>query len=224
MENLADRIKLLRKKFGVTQEQLADVLGCSDGKVKAWEQGNTKNIKPKDSLKLAKHFKVSKEWLEDGVGEMIRSESDLLLDDITQTAALLDNSISIPFYKDIQASAGHGCENGDCTPTNITISKDMLPTLSDSIEAIRVTGNSMQPTINDEDVIFIDKNSTDVIDGKIYVVYLCEEVYVKRIFKQHKTKEILLKSDNDIYPDIMADCEDFRIIGKVIADMQIKKL
>jgi len=224
MQNLANRIKAVRKKLGINQQELADILGCSDGKVKGWEQGNTKTIKAKDSIILADKFGFSREWLEDGEGEMMQNKSNLLIDEINETVALLNSNTIIPYYKNIQASAGNGCTNSDCKSTNITLAKDMLPTLSDKIEAIKVSGNSMHPTIDDDNVIFIDKNITTPQDGKIFVVFLCNEVYVKRIFIEPKTKEIILNSDNPLFPQLKADCDDFRIIGKVIATMKIDKL
>ena len=217
MEKLADRIREVRKKLGVNQVELGAILGCTDGKIKSWEQGRIDNMKAKDALVLENRFGFSQAWLMDGQG-------DLLLKDISTVKNLLEDNLSIPFYKDINASAGYGCTNGECLSTNITISKDMLPSFSNKIEAIRVSGNSMTPTIEDEDIIFIDKNQVEPVNGKIYVLFLCDEVYVKRIFIEPKSKEIILNSDNPIFPQIKADCEDFKIIGRVIANMQIAKL
>ena len=224
MEKLSDRIRFIRKKLGINQQELADILSCTDGKIKGWEQDKTKNIKLKDSTLLSERYGFSKEWIEDGVGEAIPNNGDLLLGDISAVSAMFSKTISIPYYKDINASAGYGCTNGDCKPIYINMAPDMLPTTSKSIEAIRVVGNSMSGTIEDEDVIFIDKSDTDAVNGKIYVLFLCDEVYVKRIFIEPRDKSIILKSDNPLFPQLKADCEDFRIIGRVVANMQISKL
>jgi len=224
MKKLSDRIRAVRKKLGMNQVELADILGCTDGKIKAWEQETTVTMKAKDALLLSQKFGFSQEWLMDGEGEMLLDRGELLLDDISKVKNLLDNNLEIPFYTDIRASAGYGCTNTECEKTSLTISKDMLPSYSKDIDAIRVSGNSMTPTIDDDDVIFIDKTNTAPSDGKIFVVYLCEDVYVKRIFIDPKTKEITLHSDNQIFPQIKADCEDFKIIGRVIANMKINKL
>ncbi len=82
----------------------------------------------------------------------------------------------------------------------------------------------MSPTIEDEEILFVDKIDTNPKDGKIFVVLLCDEVYVKRLFIEPKTKEIFLQSDNPIFPKLKVDCEDFKIIGRVIANMSITKL
>lgn len=224
MKSLSERIKIVRKKLGVNQIELGEILGCTDGKIKYWEQGQTDKIKARDALILQNKFGFNQDWLMEGKGEMMLETGELLLKDIKAVKNMLDDNLDIPFYKDINASAGYGCSNGECLSTNITISKDMIPTVSKNIEAIRVSGNSMYPTINDEDIIFINKDSQEPQNGKIYVVFLCDECYVKRIFIDPKTKDITLNSDNPIFPVLKVDCEDFRIIGQVVANMKISKL
>ena len=225
MEKLSDRVRAIRKKLGMnSQKELADVLGCSDGKIKGWEQDTTKSMKSSDIITLTTKYGFSEEWLETGKGDMMVDKDALLLENISSIDNMLNKNLTFPFLKDIHASAGYGALNGYTDRTNITLSRDMIPSDSKDLEAIRVSGNSMSPTIDDEDVIFIDKKSIEPIDGKIFVVYLCEEVYVKRLFIEPKTKEIILNSDNAIFPQLKADCDDFRIIGKVIANMKISKL
>ena len=224
MKTLSERIKLIRKITGLTQEQLATLLGCTDGKVKAWEHGKTLTMKRNDINTLSNEYGFNHDWLEHGEGDMMINEGDLLLRDIAITASFLNDGISFQYYKDIHASAGFGCSNGDCKPKYITLASNMIQTISKDVDAIKVDGNSMMPTIEDEDIIFVDKNDTDPVNGKIYVIYLCEEVYVKRLFIEPKDKSIFLKSDNPLFPQINPDCSDFKIIGRVIANMKISKL
>lgn len=226
MLSVGDRIREVRKKLRVNQDGLASILGCTDGKIKGLEQGKTQSIKLKDIDLLSQKYGFNPEWLENGIGDMMIDKGDTLLRDISITEALLSASIAIPYYKDINASAGYGCENIEHKAEYIKLTEDMIPLSANTkeLDAIKVSGNSMHPTIEDEDVIFIDKSDTTPQDGKIYVVYLCEEVYVKRIFIDPVTKKISLKSDNKIFPTFQADCEDFKIIGRVVANMQIQKL
>jgi phage repressor protein C with HTH and peptisase S24 domain len=223
--NLAERIKKIRETFGLNQEQLASILGTSIGVPKALEQGKTMAIKPKYSIALASRFKLSKEWIENGKGEMRTNESDELLKDLAIISNSLNNDLlNIPYYEDIKASAGNGFINGECTPSYIQLLPNILPIKSTEIEAIRVSGDSMIETIDDGDIIFVDKNYTTLINGKIYVVLLGDEVYVKRIFKYPNNEKLILKSDNPVYPQFEAKKGEFEIIGKVVANMNIKEL
>jgi phage repressor protein C with HTH and peptisase S24 domain len=229
---LQDRIKMISKEFGANQEDILKILrdngiDCSIGTIKGWWQGKTKSILPKYSIILSKYFKINRQWLEDGLGEMKLSDdtSSVSLNELSLIAhTLSEDSIAIKFYEDIRASAGNGFLNGECKPSYINLLPELLPTKSKNIEAVKVDGDSMTGTIEDGDIIFIDKNYTTQLNGKIYVVLLCDEVYVKRIFKDPSNGKLILKSDNPVYPQFEANCDDFKIIGKVIANMKIKEL
>jgi len=95
MVTLAERSKMIRTTFGLnTQKELADILGCSVGKVKAYEQGTTKKFKPADMLILKDKFNLSMEWLENGVGDMIKSKNQMLVDDIEDMEFALSNHMT----------------------------------------------------------------------------------------------------------------------------------
>ena len=79
-----------------------------------------------------------------------------------------------------------------------------------------VIGDSMEPLIQDGDTILIDQHDKDVIEGKIYVVTLGEELRVKRIYKG--INGLILRSENTRYPDISvttAEMESLVIHGRV---------
>lgn len=223
--SLSSRIKHIRDSFGINQEQLAEIFGTSVGVPKGLEQGTIKNIKPKYSILLSNALKINKEWIETGKGEMRIDENDVLLEDISTIAnSLKNNSIKIKYYEDINASAGNGYINSEYENSYIQLVPNILPTKSKSVEAIRVYGDSMESTIKDKDIIFIDRASTNIINGKIYVVLVKDEVYVKRIFKHPNNKKLILKSDNPLYPQFEIELYEFTIIGLVVASMNMKDL
>ena len=62
MEKIADRIKQLRKKKGVSQSQLAEAIGVKNNTVSTWERGTRKP--DFDALQLlSNYFEVSFECL-----------------------------------------------------------------------------------------------------------------------------------------------------------------
>lgn len=223
--NLAARIRRIRDTFGINQEQLADILGTSIGVPKGLEQGKTKEIKTKYSLILSHKFNLSKEWIENGTGEMRINQDEQIIEETSIIANSLNSKhLNIPFYEEIKASAGEGYINGECTPSYIQLQPSIISIKSKKIEAIKVYGDSMTGTIEDGDIIFLDKNDTQPISGKIYVVLFGDEVFVKRIFKHPGTEKLILKSDNPLYPQFEPSGEYFKIIGKVVANMNIKEL
>lgn len=59
---LSLRISQLRKRAGESQQELADSIGVKRETVKFWESGERK-LKGADIVKLAKHYKVSTDYL-----------------------------------------------------------------------------------------------------------------------------------------------------------------
>lgn len=84
---------------------------------------------------------------------------------------------------------------------------------------IEVCGNSMEPLIQDGAFVVVDPYQTDYIEGKIYVVKLDEETFIKRIYFNNELKIIILKSINPKYDDIYIpkdNVENFKIMGRAV--------
>ena len=81
---------------------------------------------------------------------------------------------------------------------------------------LTVVGDSMEPLLREGDTILVDKADTEIMDGKIYVVTLGDELKVKRI--QKSVSGLLLCSENPRYDAIPVkgpDLEAFRVHGRV---------
>lgn len=84
---------------------------------------------------------------------------------------------------------------------------------------IEVCGNSMEPLIQDGAFVVVDPYQTDYIEGKIYVVKLDEETFIKRVFFNNDLKIVILKSINPKYEDIYIpkeNIENFKIMGRAV--------
>lgn len=83
--------------------------------------------------------------------------------------------------------------------------------------ALRVEGDSMEPTICLGDLVFIRRQS-DVNDGQIAAVLIEDSATLKRIF--HQSGSLTLISDNAAkYPPRHITCEDgeIRIMGRAVS-------
>lgn len=71
---MKERIKKLRKKLGLTQQQFADKLGISRGNIATYE---TRDGSPGNSVinLICREFNVSENWLRTGEGEMFIQQS-----------------------------------------------------------------------------------------------------------------------------------------------------
>lgn len=91
---MKERIKLLRKHLGLTQQKFADRLGLKRQTIAAYEIGT---IEPSDStlLLICKEFNVNESWLRDDIGEMLSIPED-------ETAAIVSDLLEDAddeFYK-----------------------------------------------------------------------------------------------------------------------------
>lgn len=77
VKELHERIKILRKALGYSQEKFGEILGVTKSAVSGWESGRRKI--PDSSIKLIyKEFNVDHIWLTTGQGEMFHQSDDEL--------------------------------------------------------------------------------------------------------------------------------------------------
>lgn len=90
---------------------------------------------------------------------------------------------------------------------------------TDSMRLFRVEGNSMQPTIDNNDMIMVNLLQTEVRQGAIYLIRFEGELMVKRL-ERRAGGVVLIRSDNPAYEDIPVNPEnesvDFEIFGKMV--------
>ena len=129
----------------------------------------------------------------------------------------------IHYFKDIYASAGGGAENYDEDSEYLTLDEEIVNHLGGkqaikNIHALNVVGDSMEPTLNDSDIVFMDRDSTNPNRNGVYIVSTPAGVFVKRLqLKLDGT--VALVSDNESYTDEIVNAEDIKVLGKVVGAM-----
>lgn len=208
-----ERVKTLRKVLQLNQTEFGKKIGITMRAVQKWENGKSK---PQNSTlkSLINTFNVNPDWLLNGNGEMF-------LDNENNKQEQSD-IISIPYYPEVSAAAGSGAlvydEN---TVKHLQISSAIINiSTGDNVCLINATGNSMQPVIDDRDLLLVDLSQKLITDEGIYVIRLDTTLVVKRV--QKILNGIILISDNPQYPprELTADNfneNDAAVIGKVIA-------
>ena len=97
-----ERVKLIRKQLGMTQEQLAQRLGIGKAALSMIETGKA-GLSARNRNILVQELNVNPDWLETGKGNMFNAEPDL-----TAYMHRTDNSLplqSVPLYS-IEGTAG----------------------------------------------------------------------------------------------------------------------
>jgi phage repressor protein C with HTH and peptisase S24 domain len=83
---------------------------------------------------------------------------------------------------------------------------------------MRVTGESMSPTLEDEDIVLVDLSQNDIRVGKIYAVRMDDEIVVKRL--ERKPGKLVLVSDNRRFYEPqeipLGDQSNVEVLGRVV--------
>lgn len=123
-------------------------------------------------------------------------------------------------HEEVQAylSAGTGILN------YYEADKDIVEVPADAPEhdwIFKIAGISMKPLFDDGDIVYVDefKQGIDSIqNGRIYVVEVDGEAYIKKVYVYEETQTLRLVSLNKDYMDLLFRFEDsdIKFIGRVI--------
>ena len=202
MADLTSRFNELSARHSGNDSSLASALGVSKQTISAWRTGVRSPKKP-HIVAIAKYFNVSIPWL---MG---------LTDDENYSESLPSNIVSvalkkIPLLGGI--AAGEPILADQEYDTYVEADSDVRCDF-----ALRVDGDSMQPTIMYGDLVFIRRQ-----DGEIAAVLLDNEATLKRVY--HIPNGVQLISDNTKYParlETWPDRSTIRILGKAVAYKRI---
>lgn len=140
-----------------------------------------------------------------------------------------NEEIVIPQY-DIRAAMGHGQVPPDYTEVvrNLVVREEILRekgityTSATSLGMINGWGQSMEGTINDKDLVIVDKGIRDFIGEGIYVLTWHNELYIKRVMRLDEEHYRLI-SDNQHYENQTARMDDVTIHAKVLLIWNARK-
>ena len=127
----------------------------------------------------------------------------------------------VPVYA-VQASAGPGALVSDEYQTHsLAFPPSYLKTLTSSspknLSIISVKGESMEPTLSDNDIVLLDMSKTDLSYDGLFVIRFDNALHVKRVGRSPKKGHITIISDNkDLYPPMTAAVADIEPVGKVL--------
>lgn len=220
---LKDRIIYARNLTGMSQTALAKAVGMAQASLSDLEIGKTSSSRY--FLEIAKICGVSPIWLQTGAGDPKDDNVTMLKNYVDNEKKRKDESvIDIPLFN-VTASMGTGIIPSEFQQAvvNLSVEKNFfsarnipISTLS-NLAIINASGDSMEPTFNNGDLIIIDKGITAFKGDGIYIFSLSNELYVKRLQKLPSCIKMI--SDNNKYPayDIKGEELNSLIIhGKVL--------
>lgn len=126
----------------------------------------------------------------------------------------------VRYFNDISASAGGGSDVGAEEYQSLELSENFIDILGGqsemkNIEAIKVSGDSMEPTFSYDDIVFINRKKTDLSRGGVFVIRTEHGLFIKRVSKRIDGK-IDIISDNKEYSKLTVHPTEIEFIGRVV--------
>ena len=130
----------------------------------------------------------------------------------------------VRYFSDIRASAGGGAygfdeEIHEMISIDKKIMHNMVGLGNTELEAIHVDGESMEPTLQDGSIVFVDRMQTNINKNGIFIASTTGGLFIKRI-QQRADGMIELISDNNMYPAQAISADEVTIIGKVVGNIE----
>ncbi|MCA3365669.1 MAG: helix-turn-helix transcriptional regulator [Roseomonas sp.] len=213
VERLRDAIKLVG-----SARDAARLSGLPYGTLQNYIQGG--ELKLSNAASLARATGVRLEWLANGLGPMLADQSGEVA--TISAAATPPGHVLLPLLEARAAAGNHGGLRSDHLVDFIAFSESFLKqTLRRSpqnLALLTASGDSMDPTIRDGDLLLVDTSARRIEGSFIYVLAIGGGLLVKRIHLR-RDGSVILKSDNPKYDaeEVPAvETPTLEVLGQVI--------
>lgn len=205
-------------------EKLKDIISTTVGAKKVFDKdvAAALGVEPTNFATMKKRNKIPFKELSEFCAKHRISLNWVLFNQSPESLVDATNRYyEVKYLRDVSASAGGGADNYYENVEVITVAESFVSFLGGeknlhNIEAINVAGDSMEPTLSDRAIVFIDKSKTDFKKGGIFAIVSESGVFIKRL-NQRIDGSVEIISDNKDYPVSIAKPEDFVVIGKAVS-------
>lgn len=219
--DIATFVREAREALGLSQEALGEIFGCTKGNVSGWEKGLHE---PRFAVlsDLSKRSKIALP----GIRELTQFKTPpQVLSEGEENAIVFD-------LLDIQAAAGNGQSAKEFPQVlqrvNVLESwaRQALGGDLSRIKLITANGTSMQGTIENGDVLFVDVTVRQFDGDGIYVISRFNEIQVKRLQRLHGKKLAIISDNKDNLPETLnaQEANEVVVCGRVLAAWNLKRL
>lgn len=189
LEHLGDRIQNARKVAGLTQKELADMVGISQTAVHKLECGRSKSSRK--TVTIALTCGVDPVWLETGRGEMSITSHNALSAQTSSSRQIAENERKYSTSRSSQSSTPQNVSSSGSTKIPLLSWSEaggrldhsqenaefvhLGPQVNDHAFALKVSGDSMETEFSNGDIILIDPTLTPNNNSFVVVRLLGED-------------------------------------------------
>ncbi|MEN3158265.1 S24 family peptidase [Alkalimonas sp. NCh-2] len=225
-KTVSKRIVEAREAAGLTQKELTTKIGWGQSRLSNYERGERE---PKlDDLKaISKALGIK-------IYDLLDSETDHQnidknknytlgsFDPWDSNTPLGDDEVELPFYKEVELSAGNGSiVEKEKKGFKLRFAKSTLRRYNIQPElaaCVTVTGTSMEPVLPDQATVGIDTGNTKIKDGDMYALDHEGLLKVKRLYRLPGGGIRIRSFNQDEYPDEDYPAEHavhIKVLGRV---------
>ncbi|ADW18604.1 putative phage repressor [Desulfobulbus propionicus DSM 2032] len=238
--SLGNRIKSVRGTL--SQKEFSDVCKVGISTLRRYESG----VNPPDSdflCAIVDNYNINPMWLLSGEGPMYRerntdphgASTNSTSAKIPQRPVYMDDSgqVVIPQWQnpdpemfdyipmaETQLSAGGGAfVISEEIEGYYAFRKSWLSRVASSTKNLvlmRVLGDSMSPTIQEDDTVMIDIGKRSIKEGMIYAIRFDSTVMIKRLAFRPGGRIMIISDNRHEYEPYEADMRELHIIGQII--------
>ena len=205
LKNIISEEKKVKKVF---DKDVANALAIPQATFATMKKRNS--IPFKEIMEFCANKKLSINWL------FFDQAIDMLVEET-------DKFFQIHYFSDVRASAGGGAftfdENYEVLTVDRTIMNSVITFSNQKIDAINVDGESMEPTLQDGSIVFIDRKQTNISKDGIYIASTTAGLFIKRI-RQRADGMVELISDNKAYSPEILLADEVQIVGRVVGNIE----
>ena len=222
-ETYRERLLMLSKEYG-GQTELSKRIDKSPAQISQWingsadsKTGKARSMKSDTAREIEVSLNLPHGWFDQPV--------------VSEHATPQEGYIQLTLL-DVKAAAGNGFDNNDY-PESVQLievsekwARNNLGHSFKSISVITASGDSMQPTFNCGDWLFVDKATNFYEDEGIYVFTSLAGLKVKRLQKL-VSGELVIISDNQKYNSETLksnELDSIKICGKVVATLRVEHI
>ena len=193
----------------VFDKDVAEALNIPQGTFASMKKRNS--IPFEEILEFCALKKISVNWLFfDQAVDMLKEETEKFF--------------QVRYFSDIRASAGGGAygfdeEEHEMISIDEKIMNNMVGMGNTDLEAIHVDGESMEPTLQDGSIVFVDRTQTNINKNGVFIASTTGGLFIKRI-QQRADGMVELISDNTLYPPQAIAANEVTIVGKVVGNIE----
>lgn len=221
------RIKARRVELGMTQDDLATAIGCSQPNIRKIENGSIPNVLLAFDLSKKLNLSLDNLVFGDSFGGTREYPPSACSENFAPPTQVKPGYVRFPLVDTPHGMGSHlaPMDNPEIlqyVEVNEDWARRALNANFAHIKIVPSIGDSMSGTIEDGSVVFVDTNTKHFAGDGLYSIVWQGRLQIKRLQARHEEKRLRIISDNKLYdPDWATN--DLIISGRVLAAWNFRR-